>query len=511
MRRKNTKLYFSRFVIIFLSIMLQAFAAWFLIFVLNRTFWAVQTFTTATGVILFLAIVNREQPAAYKVPWIILFLIFPFAGMMIYITFGNVRVSRKQLKKFRAVYHENNDEYYGQAEVMKKLEDVGGNGAAMAKYLKSVTSLPVYDDSKTVYLPTGEEFYKSLQKALLRAEKYIFMEYFIIEEGLMWEGIYDILAERIASGVEVYIMYDDVGSMAKVPAKFYKTLRTDGINAQVFNKFRPVVSISHNNRDHRKITVIDGKFGFISGANIADEYINATHPFGVWRDNTVYIEGRATDSLVRLFIQLYNMASNKPLEEEKYIYTAHERHDDGFVFPFGDSPAPISFDRIGENVYLDIINRADKYVYITTPYFIVDTNVTEALKCAAKRGVDVRIVVPDIPDKQIIYIMSKSFFPSLIDAGVKIYKFKDGFIHAKTFLSDDDVAVVGTINLDFRSLVHHFECAVWLYKTSSIIDLYNDFSQLFDEECELLDKDGAKLKLHERLLKSLVNLFAPLM
>ena len=327
----------------------------------------------------------------------------------------------------------------------------------------------------------------------------------------MWDGLFDILTEKIKKGVKVYLMYDDVGSMPKLPAKFYKQLQKQGFNATKFNKFTPVVSISHNNRDHRKIAVIDGEKGFVSGANIADEYINVSRPFGRWRDNAIFMKGQAVDSLVRMFIQLYNMSSVEQLVEEQFIFDHHEFIPDGFVFPFGDSPSPITYEHIGENVYLDIINRADKYVYITTPYLIVDTPITDALKKAAERGVDVRIIIPEIPDKKLVYLLTKSFLPSLIRSGVKIYKYKEGFIHSKTFLSDGDVGVVGTINLDFRSLVHHFECAVWLYKTSSLIDIYADFLRLFEVDCEQIAEEKARLKWYERLIKSLLNLFAPLM
>ncbi|MBO4262195.1 MAG: cardiolipin synthase, partial [Clostridia bacterium] len=471
MKRKDTKINASRFIIIALSIIAQAVGIWVLVFILNRRFAVAQIITTVIGVILFLSIVNREQAAVYKVPWILIFLIFPFAGVMIYVTFGNVRMSKKQMKKFRQIYDEKHDAYYAQTDAMKRLSEAGQTGLGMVKYLKSATSLPVFANSTVSYLPTGEEFYKKLKSELYKAERYVFLEYFIIDEGVMWEGIYDILIEKITKGVKVYLMYDDVGSMARLPSQFYKELQQKGLNAKKFNTFRPVVSISHNNRDHRKIAVVDGVAGFVSGANIADEYINVTHPFGEWRDNGVFIKGQAVDSLVRLFIQLYNMSSGESLIEEQFIFDHHEIYNDGFLYPFGDSPAPITTEHISENLYLDIINRADKYLYITTPYLIVDTNITDALKKAAKRGVDVRIIIPEVPDKKLIYILTRSFCPSLMAAGVKMYRFTEGFIHSKTFLSDGEVGVVGTVNLDYRSLVHHFECAVWMYKNEALNDI----------------------------------------
>ncbi len=506
----NRKVNASRFILIAASIVLQALILWVFIFIIRSRYLVVQVTTSVLGVILFLTIVNRNQPAVYKVPWIILFLLVPFAGLMIYVTFGNVNLSRKNKKKIRHIFNEENDEYYCQNSVLKEFGE-DNRGLGMAKYLRSATSLPVFSNTESVYLPTGESFLEKLVPELKKAEKFIFMEYFIVAEGQMWNQIFEVLKQKAEDGVEVYFMYDDVGSISRVKSKFYKDLRTYGINAEKFNKFYPIVSISHNNRDHRKITVIDGKVGFVSGGNIADEYINIDSPFGLWRDNAVMLKGQAVDSLIRLFIQLYNMSSDKDLAEDDYIQKDFEVVKDGFVFPFGDAPAPVTTEHIGENVYLDIINRANRYLYIATPYFIVDTNITEALKKAVKRGVDVRIIIPDIPDKKIVYIMTKSFMPSLIAAGVKVYKYRGGFIHSKTALSDDEIAFVGTINMDFRSFVHHFECGVILYKTQSINDIYADFMKLFETKCDELSFSEAELKWYESLAKSIVNLFAPLM
>ncbi len=508
---RNRSIDASRFAVIALSIILQALVAWLIIYLVNKTFFIAQIITTAMGIILLLSIVNRNQPAVYKIPWVILFLLAPVVGLMVYVTFGNVKLTKRQKKKFRRIFDENHDGYYNQEKVLKALEADGGKGLGMVKYLRSATSLPVFSNSGVTYFPTGEKFYENLKAELSRAEKYIFMEYFIVQEGVMWDGIFEILQQKIKDNVQVYFMYDDVGSMSKVSPKFDKQLQHYGLHAVKFNKFYPVVSISHNNRDHRKITVVDGKVGFVSGGNIADEYINEAQPYGIWRDNSVKVSGQAVDTLVRLFIQLYNMTAAKDLVESEFVVAEHEVVSDGFVFPFGDDPSPITYDHISESVYLDIINQSKHYLYIATPYFIVDTNITDALKRAARRGVDVRLIIPEIPDKKIIYIMTKSNLPGLIASGVKVYKFKDGFIHSKTILSDGDVGVVGTVNFDFRSFVHHFECAVWMYKNSALNDIYADFSILFSEESEEVGYNQSKLKWYESLIKSVFNLFAPLM
>lgn len=510
MKRKKTWLHASRFAIIFLSIIAQAVALWVLFVLLGRKFAVVNVVSSVLGVLLFLYVVNKNQSAVYKLPWVILILLAPLGGLVIYYTFGNARLSKKQMKKFRQIYDEHHDEYYRQAEVFSNLEQNGGKFTSALKYVRATTSLPVYDNSKTEYLKDGETFFENLKEEIKKAEKYVFLEYFIIEEGVMWDGIFNCLKEKINEGIKVYLMYDDVGSISKVPRKFNLELQKEGIDARRFLKFVPIASVIHNNRDHRKIAVIDGKVGFMGGSNIADEYINAKKPFGRWLDNSVKILGQATDNLVRLFIQLFNMTGGENLNEDDFIEKNHQNYCDGFVIPFGDSPSPIDDHHIVEKVYLDIISRADKYLYITSPYLIVDTNITDALKCAVKRGVDVRILIPEIPDKKTVYIMTRATALDLYKGGVKIYSYKGGFIHSKTFIADGEVGVVGTANLDFRSLVHHFECATLMVKNSSINDLYADFSNLFTYECSKLNEKNLTLNPFERIVKSIVSLFAPL-
>ena len=511
MKRKKAWLNASRFAIIFLSIIAQAVLVWFLFVLLGRKFAFVDISLSVLGVLLFLYLINKEQSATYKLPWVILILLAPLGGLVIYYTFGNARLSKKQMKKFRHIYDVHHDEYYNQTSVIKNLNDNGGKFSGVAKYVRSTTSLPIYDNSNTEYLSNGETFFESLKTEISKAERYIFLEYFILEEGELWNELFALLKNRISCGVKVYLIYDDVGSISKVPRTFNLELQKYGIDARRFFKFVPVASVIHNNRDHRKIAVIDGKVGFMSSANIADEYVNLKKPFGRWLDNAVKISGQATDTLVRLFIQLFNMTSGENLSEEDFIVKNHDIFNKGFIIPFGDSPSPIDDSHIAETVYLDIISRSDEYLYITSPYLIVDTNITDALKNAVKMGVDVRIVIPEIPDKKSIYIMTKATALNLLSAGVKIYAYRDGFIHSKTFLADGEIAVVGTANLDYRSLVHHFECATVMVKTESINDIYADFLNLFEVECERFTEKDLTLKSGEKLLKSVMSLFAPLM
>lgn len=511
MRRTKTLIFASRFFIVLLSIVAQALAIWILFYLLGQKFAWVQAVSTVVGVLLFLYIVNKDQPAVYKLPWVIVILLAPLVGIVIYYTFGNVKLSKKQMRMFRRIYDEHHDGYYRQAEVLEQMQGRGVRGLGTVKYIRSATSLPVYSNSRVTYLKNGEEFFNSLCNEILKAERYVFLEYFIVEKGVMLTGVLSTLKEVMQKGVKVYFMYDDVGSITKVRRGFNKELCAMGIDARRFFKFVPIASVIHNNRDHRKIAVVDGRVGFMSGANIADEYINQAKPLGRWLDNAIKIEGQATDSLVRLFIQLFNMTGGKPLDEVDFIEASHKEFSDGFVLPFGDSPYPIDKDHVAETVYLDIISRAEKYLYITTPYLIVDTNITEALKTAVKRGVDVRIIIPEVPDKKAVYLLTKSTCKNLCEQGVKIYAFKGGFIHSKAVLSDGEIAVIGTANFDFRSLVHHFECATLLCETSSINDLYEDFLHLFDYECVKYSSKDLKLSLFQKAIKSVLSLFAPLM
>lgn len=507
--RLNAKLNASRFIVVFLSIIAQVLAVIALFFILGRRFALIAYAMSAIGFLLLIFIMDRQISAVYKLPWMFLFLTFPVAGVIIYFTFGNVRVGKKQMKKYRAVFSEAKEDYK-QEEVFSRLEKSGSKGVGAIKYIANATSMPVFDNSLCEYLPSGEIYFAKMLEELKKAEEYIFIEYFVLENGYMWDEIHKIILDKMKCGVKAYVMYDDVGSMKSVRASYYKKLKKEGIFAKKFHKFVPVVSVSHNNRDHRKICVVDGKVAFTGGVNLSDEYINVTHPLGRWIDTGVIIRGQAVDSLIKMFIQNYNMAGGIELDEKDFVKTSHEEYSDGFIMPYGDAPAPIMSEHVGENVYLDIINRSDRYLYITTPYLIVDTNILTALKTAVRRGVDVRIIIPTIPDKKLIYILTKSMSHELLLSGVKIYRYKDGFMHSKTFLSDDEVATVGSVNLDYRSFLHHFENGVIMTGNSAINDIYADFMRLFDNECTEATEKEIRLRWYERVIKVFLNLLAPL-
>ncbi|MDE7298387.1 MAG: cardiolipin synthase, partial [Lachnospiraceae bacterium] len=339
-----------------------------------------------------------------------------------------------------------------------------------------------------------------------KAEKFIFMEYFIIAEGRMWDTILEILKEKAAAGVDVRLLYDDVGCLRLLPFQYYETIRGFGIKCEAFNPFVPFVSTVMNNRDHRKILVIDGETGFTGGINLADEYINEKERFGYWKDTGIMLKGDAVWNLTVMFLQLWNAL--RPTDTDFDCFRPRARYEtDGYVQPYGDSP--LDFENVGENVYLNIINSAKDYVYIFTPYLISDSEMISALCLAAKRGVDVRIVTPHIPDKKFAFMLTQSYYEQLMDGGVKIFEFEPGFIHAKCFVSDDIVATVGTINLDYRSLYLHFECGVYLYRTSSVMDVKQDAIDTIARSIPVT-RDMLKPVLQKVVLQAFLKLFAPL-
>jgi cardiolipin synthase len=366
------------------------------------------------------------------------------------------------------------------------------------------------------YLSSGDAFFDRLKEDCEQAKSYIFLEFFIIDRGIMWDELREILCRKVKEGVEVRLIYDDIGSMSRVRSGYYKYLRKLGIKCVKFAPFVPVVTNVHNNRDHRKIAVIDGQVAYTGGINIADEYINVIKPFGVWKDSAVRLTGDAVRSLTLMFLQTYDYCTRKaedfspylthPVEREEDVELAKER---GLVQVYGAGPSPIYSRSVGEDVYLNLINSAKKYIYITSPYLIIDYRLKEALVRAAMRGVDVRIVTPHIPDKRIPFALTRSNYRPLMSGGVKIYEYAEGFVHGKNMLVDDTIGVVGSINLDYRSFLHHFECAALLYGVSALGDLKKDFEETFQTAIEQ-GEHTVKQNAFSRLVCEVAKIFAPL-
>ena len=473
-------------------------------------FWPVQAALSVLSAVLAFWLVAKYENETYKLTWIIIILLLPVFGMLIYLLFGNKAAGKPLLKWVRRVTYRGEISPIEQTkEVLDALEKKDMSAARIAEYIVNVGKLPLHSNTETMFLRTGEQWYEKLKQELEKAEKYIFMEFFIIEEGEMWNSILDILVKKAMNGVDVRVLYDDVGCIKTLPKKYDSYLRSLNIRCHIFNRLVPVLSIRHNNRDHRKICVIDGKTAFTGGCNIADEYINKKRKFGHWLDNGIMLKGPAVKNMLAMFLATWDFLENKKeVNITKYIDSEEKYDCKGYVLPYADNP--FTGGDLAANVYLHIISRAKKYVYITTPYLIIDFAMEQALVTAAQSGVDVRILFPGIPDKLITYELSQSIFPKLVSSGVKIYLYTPGFVHSKIFVSDDDTAVVGTINLDYRSLYLHFENAVFMYGTDSVSDVKNDFVSILNF-CHLVTEEETKnISLFKKAMRAVFLPFAPL-
>ena len=456
-----------------------------------------------------LTIVNRNMPPESKVTWI-LFAVVPVFGFLLYLMIGERRLSKKeiqQLEKMDSMKFREDNSY----ELRVQLKQENKSAFGIVKSLLSMDhNADVYDGTASQYFPLGEEMFEAMLDDLRSAKKFIFLEFYIIDPGLMWNRILEILVDKVQQGVEVKLLYDDIGCMATLPGDYTKRLRKMGIDAHKFNKVIPRMTVAYNNRDHRKILVVDGQVGYTGGINLADEYINHIVRFGHWKDGGVRLEGGAVKALTRLFLMNWYINRGEITDFDRYHFDSQRVEGKGLYIPYGSGPKPIYKEQVGKAVYQNIINQAIDYVYITTPYLIIDYDLTEDIKNAAMRGVDVRIVTPFIPDKKLIQIVTRGAYPDLLEAGVKIYEYTPGFIHSKNVISDDELAVVGTINFDYRSLVHHYENAVLMYQTETIADIKQDFEDLFDISKEI-SLETLQNSWYQRLLKEIMQLFAPLL
>lgn len=526
MKNDKLKKIFSRLPLIALTIIvlfIVDFVVFFGIFWLIREViiayfpQARTTVLIVTAVIDWLIVVatvlhaaNRDMVPEAKIPWIICVMGLNLLGVAIYVVFSNNNLSRRQRRRLADMYEQSRGHalpVYGKEEVRQAL----GAFAGVSEGLSTASPAAVlYGGTKTEYFPTGEAFAARYLRDLEGAKKYIFLEYFIVANGAFLSSVLAILERKVKEGVEVRMMYDDIGSVGRVNVNFARSLRKRGIKCVKFNPFVPVVSEVHNNRDHRKITVIDGIIGYTGGLNFADEYVNLTHPYGYWKDNAVRLEGAGVRSLILMFLQLYNVRGKEVEDFSPYLPREYEFYEgEGYVQPYGDGPRPFYRRSLGEDVYINILNSAKHYVYIATPYLIIDYRMREALILAAQRGVDVRILMPGIPDKKLVFALSRSNYYALVKGGVKIYSYTKGFVHAKSFVADDEVAVVGTINLDYRSFLFHFEDAVLMYKAKAVQQLKEDLQASYDESRPVTEQE-AKKNAVTRGFYELLKIFAPL-
>lgn len=508
---KFLKHLFSKFFIVALLLLLQVALITVFLFTLSTYYTPFMIFCYVLSLFVILYVINKDDPPEFKLPWLMIMLILPLFGLMTYVLFANPRMNRKQMKRLSSIHQETVKFVAPTQEHSKEVANRCPEFSDLENYLNKAAYTSGSFSNKITYFKSGEEMFPDLLKELESAEKFIFIEYFIIAAGNMWKQIYEILKRKASQGVEVRVMYDDIGNAGLQKTEYYRKLRKECINCCKFNSFHPVISGIYNFRDHRKITVIDGKVAYTGGINIADEYINLDKKLGYWKDTAIKIQGPAVANMTVMFLQLFDVTSKNISDYEKYLAIDYEKFDDeGYVCVFGDGPKPYYKEQVGENVFINMINKAKKYVYITTPYFIIDYALTNALRNAAMRGIDVRIITPHTPDKKIIFNITRSKFPSLLKAGVKFYEYMPGFIHAKSVLVDDELAFVGTINLDYRSLVHHFECGALLYKTPCIKDIKDDLEHTMSISKEL-NLENCKQSLPIRLVNAFIYVFRPML
>ncbi|MBC8584551.1 cardiolipin synthase [Oscillospiraceae bacterium NSJ-64] len=467
-------------------------------------------FLTFFGICVTLWLVSKDDNPSYKLAWVVLILILPVFGVLFYLIFGNKSMPQKMHKRISQSMEYEKSLLSNDFTHNDELSKIDAQLASLSRYISNTTYYPMWKNTQAEYFSVGETMWQRMIEELEKAEKFIFMEFFILEEGKMWEPIFEILKQKAAEGLDVRFLYDDLGCIQTLPSNYYKKMMDFGIKAAVFNPFEPHLNSSMNFRDHRKIVVIDGNVGFCGGINIADEYINAYEKHGHWKDTGVFLRGSAVWNLTSMFLSLWNFTC--PTEDEGDYLRFHPTlwtESDGFVQPFGDSP--LNGINVLECAYMQILSRATKYVYITTPYLIIDNEMATCLSIAARSGTDVRIITPHVPDKWYVHETTQSFYQSLLDAGVCIYEYTPGFIHSKMFVSDDDVAIVGTANMDYRSFFLHFECGVCFYNAKAVADVRDDILKTL-EHCRQVPKNYNKtVPIYKKILRSFLRLFSPMM
>ena len=509
-RKGVLSIVFSRTAIIVLLLALQVLALfgvfrWFGDF-LPHIFGGTVLFSVA----MVLYLLNSRLDASAKLTWLLVITLLPVFGALMYL-FTQSDLGHRTLRNRAAdMMEQTKDLLTTPAGTMERLEQQAPGAASLARYLDRCGSFPVYENTAVTYFPLGEKKFEELLRQLEQAERFIFLEYFIVDEGLMWGRILEILARKAAQGVDVRVMYDGTCELSTLPRDYPKRLRKLGIRCKPFAPIAPFVSTHYNYRDHRKILVIDGHTAFTGGVNLADEYINHIVKHGHWKDTAVMLQGEAARSFTLMFLQMWNLDEKTPdFSIVSEIPAAVSPKTKGFVIPYGD--CPVDADHVGEQVYIDILNRAQRYVHVMSPYLILDGELESALTFAAKRGVDVRLILPGIPDKSFPYALAFTHYPALLDAGVKIGEYTPGFVHAKVFVSDDAEAVVGTINLDYRSLYHHFECAAYLRDVPCIPQIQEDFEDTWSK-CRMVTRESIRKGSFSRWLCGVVlKPLAPLM
>jgi len=502
---------FSKTVIVGVLLLIQL--AMLLVFTVRfyRYFAAMYGVLLVLSLLVLLQIINDDaMNPSYKIAWIIPIITFPMFGVLFYLMAGHCHLSKKTSARLIAEEKKYGLAGYRCDKAQAALLKLPAAARSQSEYIARA-GYPAFTDTDVEYLSPGEAFFESLLKDLKSAKRYIFMEYFIVGEGVMWQAILDVLEQKAKEGVDVRVIYDGFGCLNTLPNDYFKQLRAKGIKCIEFNPLIPILTIYMNNRDHRKITVVDGKVGYMGGVNLADEYINAIDRFGHWKDSAVRLKGDAVKSLTSMFVTMYNALSPKDCcDMADFEPDEQPQSCGGVVQPYSDTP--LDKEQVGEGIYLNMIAKANRYIYICTPYFIVDNELLTALLLAAKSGVDVRIITPHIGDKWYVHTVTRSFYRQLVAGGVKVYEYTPGFIHSKVFVVDDSTATVGTVNLDYRSLYLHFECGVWMADCSAVADIKRDFLTTLESCHEITEADlKAGGYAFKKLIAAIIRVFAPLM
>lgn len=507
------KLLFGRTTLFVLLILLQAGVLIGGFALLDNYIFVFNYVSGFVALIVLLCILNARQNASFKLTWMMLIIFVPFFGVVFYL-YTRVQPGTRFIASRIGEELERQAPYLEQnRSVYQRLKDESAAVAGLSRYIHDSGYYPTYDNSQVMYFPSGRDKFRELIKQLQQAKEFIFMEYFIVDKGFMWDTVLEILVEKAREGLEVRFMYDGTCSLSLLPPNYSQKLRELGIQCKVFAPIMPFLSTHQNNRDHRKIVVIDGHTAFTGGINLADEYINEIERFGHWKDTAVMIKGHAVRSFTLMFLQMWDIRQSEPTPIEPYM--RYEFGDEvqlsgqGYVIPYGDSPYDTEY--VGEKVYMDILYQAKDYVHIMTPYLILDDEMVTALTYAVKRGTEVIIIMPHIPDKIYAYLLARTYYGELIDAGVQIYEYTPGFVHAKVFTSDAEKAVVGTINLDFRSLYLHFEDAVYMYRNPAVQKIEDDFQDTLSKCKKITEEDCHNYNVFKKLAGRVLRLIAPLM
>ena len=503
LRFLNGRLFYTILLLVLQGLLLYGFVSWV------SFFQPVSFIFAAASILAAFWLVSEEENPGYKILWMLIFWLLPFFGIILYGVFGNRTPGVPLYKRVRhSTYKGAFKRMEQDPSVMRALQDADMSAARQAAFIVNATGLALHRGTQTGFFSPLTPLFKKMTGEFRSAKKYIFLEFFTIREGVMWNTILDILVKKAAEGLDIRVIYDDMGTIKTLPARYGRKLESLGIKCVIFNPMIPVLSVRHNNRNHRKVCIIDGRIGYTGGFNLSDEYINAEERFGHWVDSGIEVRGDAVENLLVPYIAMWNFLRGEQHLLEDYLPKEKVADDDGFVLPY--TVDPYMEEDPAADIYIHMIARAKSYVYINTPYFIIDYAMEHALATAAMSGVDVRICFPGIPDKVLTHLLSLSYFPPLMEAGVKVYTYTKGFIHSKTFVSDDETAIVGSINLDYRSLFLHFEDAVWMYKSRAVLQMREDFLRRLPACGQLTPEDIQNMHWCKKLLCILLKPFAPL-